>query len=299
MKDNNNSKNKISLSTNNLNKNNNNEMMIKNKNLNFNNEDAKNSNLNHKISLKNDINNNEKLQNKNLLKNGNIKKNNSPNPLNQIIPNGKINNIINTQRNNMAFTNNYNSTINIGSTSLSRNHKMIKILSPQKDIFKTKIINNNYKNNFMQTQKNVEIDTDTGVGCNIVSFDIPRNFSLSSTKNQYYNLVGKKIHQKPSIKTEPISPLDKIYKQQFNKKIKLENLSNSNNDIPKKISPAFGRTAYAFYTKKEIEEFGGNFTNSINLKGNNNVNIINNNYNIIGNNNTPPYNIKFMSKGIK
>ena len=63
--------------------------------------------------------------------------------------------------------------------------------------------------------------------------------------------------------------------------------------MPKKISPAFGRTAYTFYTKKDIEEFGGNITNSANIKVNNNANLINNNYNITGN---PPVNIKYTSK---
>ena len=52
----------------------------------------------------------------------------------------------------------------------------------------------------------------------------------------------------------------------------------------------FGRTAYAFYSKKDIEEFGGSTTNSVNLKGNNNANKINNNL---------PINIKYFSNGKK
>ena len=45
--------------------------------------------------------------------------------------------------------------------------------------------------------------------------------------------------------------------------------------MPKKIAPDFGRKVYAFYSKKDIEEFSGS-ANSINSKGNNNFNIINN-----------------------
>ena len=92
--------------------------------------------------------------------------------------------------------------------------------------------------------------------------------------------IKKLIQEVPPV----ISPLDEIYRQQYNKKIKLESLSNPNltNELPKKISPVFGRTAYAFYSKKEIEEFGGNLTNSINVKGN-----------------ITPINMKYFSKGKK
>ena len=243
-----------------------------------------------------DLPNNEKLQNKNVIKNisnnNKIKKNISPNPLNPIISNSKLNNnnLIISQKNSTLYRNNYSNTINICSSSVSKNHKISKILTPQKVNFKSKI-NNNFKINNIQSHKNIEIDSDTGVGYNIVSFDIPKNLSLSSKKNQYYTLFGKKLQKKPSIKTEAISPIEEIYKQKYNKKLKLENLSNSNyfNDMPKKIAPAFGRTAYTFYTKKDIEELGGNIISSANLK-------VNNNYNIIGN---PPVNVKFTFKGIK
>ena len=278
-------------------KNNNNELIIKNnKNKYVNNEDSKTNNIINKISSKNNnLYNNEKLQNKNIIKNknNNIKKNISPIPLNSIISNSKLNNLVISQKNNTLYSNNCSNTINICSSSISKNHKISKNFTPQNDKNK---INNNLKNtNFVQSQKNIEIDNDTGVGYNIVSFDIPKNISLSSKKNQYYSLFGKKIQKRPSIKTEAISPIEEIYKQKYNKKLKLENCSNSNyfNDMPKKISPAFGRTAYTFYTKKDIEEFGGNITNSANIKVNNNANLINNNYNITGN---PPVNIKYTSK---
>ena len=52
--------------------------------------------------------------------------------------------------------------------------------------------------------------------------------------------------------------------------MKLENLSNSNaqNEVPKKISPIFGRTAYTFYNKKELEDLGLGITNSVDFKKN-------------------------------
>ena len=99
----------------------------------------------------------------------------------------------------------------------------------------------------------------------IVSLDILENTYLPHKVNQYYTLFGKKLRKKPPIKTEIISPLDEIYKQQYIKKMKKEYLSNLNtlNEVPKKITPAFGRTAYASYSKKELEEFRGNLTSSI------------------------------------
>jgi alpha-galactosidase len=144
-------------------------------------------------------------------------------------------------------------------------------------------------------QKNLEIDSDTGIGYKIVSFDMPENTSLPQKTYQLYALYGKKIQKKNQIKTETISPLDDLFKRQYNKnarKLRLELLSNSNmmNDIPKKISPIFGRTAYAFYTKKEIEGFRGSVNNSLRMKGNNIINITNNN---------APLSIKFISNGKK
>ena len=265
------------------------------------NEDEKNNNNNYKIDSKNERTNNknaEKSQNnldtiKN--KNNNIIKNNSPkllsrnnnnqnnsNYLNAIISNSKLNNLTAQKTNNPIYTNNYSNTINIYS-SLYKNHKLTNVLTPHKEkINKILNIKNVDKKNNIQNLKNVEVDSDTGIGYNVVSFEIPENISLPPKKIQYYPLLGKKIHKKQPIKTETFSPLDEIYRQQYNKKLKLESLSSSNliNEIPKKISPAFGRTAYAFYSKKEIEEFGGNITNSINLKGNAN-----------------PINIKYLSKG--
>ena len=265
------------------------------------NEDEKNNNNNYKINLKNERTNNKNTENSqnnlNIIKNknNNIIKNNSPkllsrnnnnqnnsNYLNPIISNSKLNNLTAQKTNNLICTNNYSDTINIYS-SLYKNHKLTNVLTPHKEKINKKLnIKNVDKKIIIQNLKNVEVDSDTGIGYNVVSFEMPENIFLPPKKIQYYPLLGKKIHKRQPIKTETFSPLDEIYRQQYNKKLKIESLSNSNliNEIPKKISPVFGRTAYAFYSKKEIEEFGGNITNSINLKGNGN-----------------PINIKYFSKG--
>ena len=192
---------------------------------------------------------------------------------------------------NIIYKNNYSNTINAYS-AISKNHKVSHVISSPKEY-----LNKNMKNmeNITPIQKKVEIDSDTGIGYKIVSFDIPENTSLPQKTYQLYALFGKKIQKKNQIKTETISPLDDLFKRQYNKnarKLKLELLSNSNmmNDIPKKISPIFGRTAYAFYTKKEIEGFGGSVNNSLRMKGNNIINITNNN---------TPLSIKFISNGKK
>ena len=139
-------------------------------------------------------------------------------------------------------------------------------------------ISKNQKRNYILTPTN----EDPGIGYKIISIDIPENANLPQRTNQLYSLNGKKIKQKPSIKQDYISPLDDLYKQQYKKKIKnMKNLSNSNmavnngNDIPKKLLPIFGRTAYAFYNKKE-KEGGINLTNSVDL--NKNKNTMNNFY---------------------
>ena len=275
----------------------------KSNNININNSKNNSKNISknqNKIeNIKNNINKNlninidiSKSISSKLMSRNNIKQINTI-PQNPFIPNLLKNNYQNVQKYSTFYANNYSNTIYIN-PSANKNHKVSKILTPQnrKINIKTNINNN------IQLPKAVDVDSDTGVGLNIISFDMPENTSLPPKKKQYYSLFGKKFHKKPPMKSEVISPLDEIYKQQYNKKMKLESLSNSNNisDMPKKISPIFGRTAYAFYSKKDIEEFGGNITNSVNLKGINNINLINNN---IINNNNLPINIKFLSNGKK
>ena len=275
-------------------------------------EDAKNNNNNsrnniiktnqkNESQIKNsDIQNNIKKINNNILiknidSNNQISRNiNSMNnqinysPSNQIFPNSRTNNnkII------ALHKNYYNNTINIFPT-VSKNHKKSNLLTPK-------------NNKVIPYMKYIDKDQNN-VGYKIVSFDILENVSLPPKVNQYYTLFGKKLRKKPPVKAETISPLEEIYKKQYNKKIKMENISNLNtaNDMPKKITPAFGRTAYAFYSKKDIEEFGGNLTNSIEMKTNNNINVINsnnnnnNNNNNISNSNNVAFNLKNFSKNKK
>ena len=196
-----------------------------------------NNNNNQKARFVNLLNN----SNKNKLINNNIIINNQ-NPLNL-----RLGNSLNNQYN--------NKTIDTFS-NLTKNQKRNYILTPTND--------------------------DPGIGYKINSIDIPENTNLPPRVNQLYSLNGKKIKQKPSIKPDYISPLDALYKQQYKKKIKnMKNLSNSNmavnngNDIPKKLLPIFGRTAYAFYNKKE-KDGGINLTNSVD--SNKNKNTINNCY---------------------
>ena len=133
-----------------------------------------------------------------------------------------------------------------------------------------------YKNVQLQKNDDIDIDSDMGIEYKIVSFDMPKNESLPQKTNQFYSLYGKKLRKKQHIKTEEKSPLDEIYKNQYEKKLKkekLKSLSNSN-EVPKKITPAFGRTAYAFYSKKDLEGFRRNYTSTNNLKGITNLNTI-------------------------
>ena len=181
--------------------------------------------------------------------------------------------------------NNYSSTTSIY-PEISKNHKIKSIFPEHGDN-----LNSRKNTNNIPFKKVLEIDTDIGFGCNIVSFEIPKNSSLPKKINQFYPLYGKKIQKKKPIKYEETSFLDDIYKGQYDKKIKklkLKTISNSNvmTDIPKKISPVFGRTAYTFYSKKDIENLctGGKINGNDNLY----LNTLNN---------IPPINIKYLSQG--
>ena len=261
------------------------------------NEDTKNNINTFKINFKNDnlvkgLNTNFMNIKQNLKKNESDKSKqiNNNNILKTFFPISKsLNNYNNITigAKNLIYKNNYSNTINAYS-SISKNHKVSHVVSSPKEYMNKKM------KNITPIQKNIEIDSNTGIGYKIVSFDIPENTSLPQKTYQLYALFGKKIHKRTQIKTETISPLDDLFKRQYNKntkKLRMELLSNSNmmNDIPKKISPIFGRTAYTFYTKKEIEGFGGSVNNSLRMKGNNIITIAN----------STPLSIKINSNGKK
>ena len=74
---------------------------------------------------------------------------------------------------------------------------------------------------------------------------------------QNYSFNGKKIKQKSKEKTEEVNSVDILYKLYFNKKNK--NVIASQDKIVnnlKKLTSVFGRTAYEFYDKKNINEIG-------------------------------------------
>ena len=272
----------------------NNKKFINNINININNSTQKNNN-----ELKDDAKNNNKTlsKNENIIKNENqnskniddfmknnkfsipFSRNNNTNsnhilkPLNLISKSqNDFNSLSLNQINSIFNRNNYNFDLyNI--SSLSKNHKISNVLSSSKE--QSSIIRL-FKNAPLQKNIDIDIDSDTGIEYKIVSFDMPKNESLPQKTNQFYALYGKKLHKKQHIKTEEKSPLDEIYKNQYEKKLKkekLKSLSNSN-DAPKKITPAFGRTAYAFYSKKDLEGFRRNYTSSNYLKGGINLNTI-------------------------
>ena len=97
---------------------------------------------------------------------------------------------------NLKYGNSTNNNIfnTYSQENLSKNHKINYILTPRKE--------------------------KTGIGCKIISFELPENSNLPQKVNQLYSLNGKKLKNKLKIKTELTSPLDEIYKKQFQKRIK-------------------------------------------------------------------------------
>jgi hypothetical protein len=267
-------KNELKEDTKNNNKTLKNENILKNQNQNIKNNDdvLKNNNFSNPISRNNNSNNNQMLKPLNLISK-------SLNDFNNLSLN-QINNIINRNNNNIDLYN---------LSSFSKNHKISSVLYASKE---HKNMIKLYKNAQMQKSMDIDIDSDTGIEYKIVSFDMPNNNSLPQKINQFYSLYGKKLQKKQHIKTEEKSPLDDIYKNQYEKKLKkekLKSLSNSN-DAPKKITPVFGRTAYTFYSQKDLEGFRNNYTSTNNLKGIINLNTIS------SMNNRENINTKYLAK---
>ena len=120
------------------------------------------------------------------------------------------------------------------------------------------------RNDFRKNFENQSLDTDLKVN-NIDLFAKTRKTINDKNNLNNYSLNGKKIKSKKKEKQdeEEISPLDNLYKSYFNKNHKNESLSQEQkiNNL-KRIKPAFGRTAYTFYEKKETKEFGSSLYNN-------------------------------------
>ena len=108
----------------------------------------------------------------------------------------------------------------------------------------------------INSKNKIQINSETGINCKIVSLDPKKMINIHSVKvNGNAAFPGKKIKTKHIIR-ELINPLDELYKVQHQKKLqRLEKIKymnqNLSNDLPKKIVPAFGRTAYSFFNKKK------------------------------------------------
>ena len=227
----------------------------------------------------------------------------SENQFKNINPKSRFVNLMSISNNNsnkIITNNNFNNPINmkLGSATNNRYNNTIETFYP---------FSKNHKRNYIISPSN----EDQGIGCKIVSFDIPENVNLPQRVNQVYSLNGKKLRKKPNIKTELLSPLDELYKQQYKKKMnEMKNFSsNSNmmivnnaNDMPKKLIPIFGRTAYTFYGSND-KDAGINLTNSVELNKNKNINnnfhSLSRNYNVNifpMNNINPHFNVKTFPK---
>ena len=224
-------------------------------------EDSKNNYIINKNDEKISPNEHENIMkdNENNLKNNNPKsKFNFGNSKNiKIFNNNNLVNAINLKRGS-ASNERYNSNTLEVYLPFSKNHKRNYIISPSKE--------------------------DQGIGYKIVSFDIPENVNLPQRTTQVYSLNGRKLRKKPQIKTDFVSPLDELYKQQYKKKmsdLKISGNGNSNmmvvnnaNDMPKKLLPLFGRTAYTFYGSGD-KEGGINLANSLEVNNKNKNNLHN------------------------
>ena len=125
----------------------------------------------------------------------------------------RVNSLSLNQINDIINRNNNISLYNF--SSFSKNHKISNVFYTPKE--QNKVIRL-YKNDQLQKNIDIDIDSDMGIEYKIISFDMPKNESLPQKTNQFYSLYGKKLQKKQQIKkTEEKSPLDEIYKNQYEK----------------------------------------------------------------------------------
>ena len=209
------------------------------------------------------------------------------------------------ERNNKADS--YKKNISNSSEKISRNKSFSKIsnnklvlvgnvLSDRKKIFTKnnkkysneklkKIINensnsNNNNTNKPKTTKYVIHSID---GVNTIS-NLKRkiteneNINLNKKKNIAIKLMKNKIKNITNSNNEYLqqqSPTLGLYKEYYNKKIKEEKEKGKlkeKNQIPKKVSPAFGRTAYVKFDKENNDINLKNYNGNMNIIINDNIN---------------------------
>ena len=179
---------------------------------------------------------------------------------NDINPNIKNKNGFNTLYTSTNFYRNP-ASMNINSSLSSRVNNANQTCD--NDFIANNIKANILSRNFKSSNNNLNVACETNnININsknkiqVVSLDPNKMINMPPVKtNGSASFPGKKITKKHLIRDDT-NPLDELYKIQYQKKLdRLEKIKNMNqdqqNDIPKKIVPAFGRTAYAFFNKKE------------------------------------------------
>ena len=126
-----------------------------------------------------------------------------------------------------------------------------------------KIINKGKENNInviANANKNIEVkekeNSKNSTKVKINDLNLTKESKLSQSSNNFknYQIAGKKIKQNKRDNSEDVNPAENLYKAFFNKRHKKEKENDLKNrlilSIPKKISPAFGRTSYKSFNKK-------------------------------------------------
>ena len=126
-----------------------------------------------------------------------------------------------------------------------------------------KIINKRKENNInviTNADKNTEVkekeNSKNSTKVKINDLNLTKESKLSQSNNNFknYQIAGKKIKQNKRDNSEDVNPAENLYKAFFNKRHKKEKENDLKNrlilSIPKKISPAFGRTSYKSFNKK-------------------------------------------------
>ena len=218
----------------------NNYIKFKEKQINTEKKKLFNLNKNHKITQ---INNNVI----------NIKDNNSKSQdLNKNMKKDKIKIISNQKYTNVnSHHNNYNKDL-IDSFLITKNKMKKTSKMVNQNILVNNIISRNENRNNMNNQNSEKLKI-----FNIDLFKKAKENINEINYEQNYSFNGKKIKQKSKEKTEEVNSVDILYKLYFNKKNK--NVIASQDKIVnnlKKLTSVFGRTAYEFYDKKNINEIG-------------------------------------------
>lgn len=217
------------------------------------------------------------------LKNGDLLNIKEIIPRNKVIFDIKNKDSINEENNSSNDTKN-NNNLNINKSNnlieKTKNFNLTKLKSPKAKYFINSVDNgqNTIFNNKKIFSENFKlfnsIEQNKGNENNVNNENIFKNINILKNKNIAIKLIKNKLQKNKNINLDYLKQQSKtlnLYKEFYDKKIKEQKEKNKIKEkinIPKKVSPAFGRTAYVDFNKGirniKLDNYNGNMNININ-----------------------------------